>query len=104
MKQSSSIHGYLHFSRRVTLVTRALDVNRIIASVLRTRSASMQPTNNLNTIVFRHKSQAMAQGTITVPPPPRGAAAQLGPLPPHSRDFCFTTQRRITVGRTSLDE
>ena len=32
-----------------------------------------------------------------------GAAAQRGPWPPHSWGF-YITQRRITIGRTSLDE
>jgi len=33
-----------------------------------------------------------------------GAAAQREPWPPHSRGFLDHTQRRVTVGRTPLDE
>jgi len=33
-----------------------------------------------------------------------GAATQRGSCPPHSRGFLDHTQRRITVGRTPLDE
>jgi len=40
-----------------------------------------------------------------VPPPPFLCAATLGgPWPPHSWGFLDHTQRRTTVGRTSLDE